>query len=107
MSDLGRERPGALDLDLAEQALDLAGVDQARAEVLGRLRAAGDAVDQAVLGAQAVVAGGDEAGEERVARADGRARLDRAASARAPGRGRLARPARAAASARSSRPARS
>ena len=38
-----------VDLDLARQALDLRGVDQARPEVERRLRAAGHAVQQALL----------------------------------------------------------
>ena len=42
---LGR-KSRALDLDLGRQPVDLRGVDQARAEVLGRLGAAGDAVDR-------------------------------------------------------------
>src|ERR1700743_1935997 len=67
----------ALDLDLAEQALDAIGLHQPRAQVLRGLRAAGDAVGERVLDRLALIAGGDEAGQERVARADRRARLDR------------------------------
>ena len=51
------------------------------AEVLGRLGAAGDAEAQALRRRPAGVAGGDVAGQERVAgadRGDGLARLDRA-----------------------------
>ena len=57
----------ALHLDLPHEPVDLARVDEARSEALGRLGAAGDAEAQALLGHRAGVAGRDEAGEERVA----------------------------------------
>ena len=79
-----QDHPGlrgrALHLDLAEQPFDPFRVDQAGPEVLGGLGAAGDAVGEALLGDVPLVAGGDEARQERVARADGGARLDRAAA---------------------------
>src|SRR4051812_20458532 len=61
---------GALDHHVAEQALDLRRIDEARAQVLGGLRAAGDAEHERLLGGLAAVAGGDEGGQERVARAN-------------------------------------
>ena len=60
-----------------EQPADALAVDQPGAEVLGRLGAAGDPVGKALGGRPAGVAGGDEAGQERVARADRGARLER------------------------------
>src|SRR4051812_24798607 len=75
---LGRQIE-ALDLDLGEQALDAARIDDPRAELLGRVRAARDPVAQALLGRLAGVARRDVAGEEGVARAhrgDRLARLD-------------------------------
>src|SRR6201999_1419494 len=60
-----------------EQTLDLIAVHGPRAEVLGRLRAAGDAVGKALLLAPPLVTRGDVAGDERVARADRGDRLQR------------------------------
>src|SRR5829696_1635313 len=60
-----------------EQALDLDRVDAARTEVLRRLRAAGDRKAEAVLRRPGVVASRDEAGEERISRADRGDGLDR------------------------------
>ena len=63
--------------DPAEQPLDLVAVDEAGAEVLGRLGPAGDAVGEALLRAAPLVAGGHVAGHEGVAGADRRDRLER------------------------------
>src|SRR6478672_10871137 len=63
------------DLDLAHQLVDLARVDQAGAEARRGFRAARDAEAQAFVGRAALVAGRDVAGQEGVARADGRDRL--------------------------------
>src|SRR4051812_38014764 len=60
----------ALDRDLGQQPLNAAGVDDAGAELLGGVRAACDAVAQALLGRPPRVARGHVAGEEGVARAD-------------------------------------
>ena len=64
-------------LDLVEQPLDLAAVDGAGAEVLGRLGAAGDTVGETLLRLTAVVEPGHVAGQEGVAGADRRDRLER------------------------------
>src|SRR3954454_7842086 len=76
-TDLGRELR-ALDLDTVEAPLDLSRIDHPGPEMAGRPRPAGDAVDQAVLRAASAVPRRHEPGQERVARADRRARLDRA-----------------------------
>src|SRR5215208_6476648 len=65
----------ALQTHLGEQPLDLALLDLPRAEVLGRLGAAGDREAQAVLVVAPGVAGRHEAGQEGVAGADRRDRL--------------------------------
>ena len=70
-----RRRARAARLDLGEQPVDPTRIDQPGAEMLGRLRPAGDAEAQAVDRRAARIAGGDVAGEKRVARADGGARL--------------------------------
>src|ERR687896_1362314 len=66
-----------LDAHLREEALDLALLQHAGPEVLRRLRPAGDREAQAVLRVAPAVACRDEAREQRVARADGRDRLER------------------------------
>src|SRR4051794_39518895 len=71
-------RRGTFDLDFAQQALDLVGLDQPGAQMLRGFGATGDREGQRLLHRAALVAGGDEAREERVARADGGPRLDRA-----------------------------
>src|SRR5829696_1106898 len=62
---------------LRDQPLDLALLEHARPEVLGRLGPAGDRETEAVVHLARAVAGGHEAGEERVAGPDGRDRLER------------------------------
>src|SRR5215204_409349 len=60
-------RRNRLQPDLGNHPLDLALLDLAGAEVLGRLGAARDREAQAVVVAAPAVAGGHEAGEEGVA----------------------------------------
>ena len=98
-----RRKLQAFDLDVAQQPVDALRIDQPGAEVLGRLRAAGDAVGEALLGRAAVVARGDEAGQERVAGADRGARLDRPVPPAGRGTAAGRSPWSSAASARSSR----
>src|SRR5829696_2595208 len=66
-----------LDSHLRDQPLDLALLEHARPEVLGRLGPAGDRETEAVVHLARAVTGGHEAGEERVAGPDGRDRLER------------------------------
>src|SRR3954452_3835696 len=68
---LGRLRELA-HVDPAHQLLDLPRVDEPGAEARGRLRTARDAEAQALAGRAPLVAGGDVAGQERVAGADRR-----------------------------------
>ena len=64
------------------QPLDGVGLDEPGAEPVHRLRTARDAEAQAFAGRLVLVARGDVAGEERVARTDRRDRLAAAGSAR-------------------------
>src|SRR5579863_4372785 len=64
-----------LELDLGQQPVHGRRIEQPGAEVLDRFGAARDPVAQALRRRPAKVAGGDVAGQERVARADRRALL--------------------------------
>src|SRR5919198_377448 len=69
--------PQPLHAHARDEPLHLSLLEHARAEVLGRLGPAGHGEAQAVLELTRAVAGGHEPGEEGVARADGRDRLER------------------------------
>src|SRR5688500_12694113 len=75
-SRYARWRLQLVDLHPLQEPLDFPGVQCAGAEVLGRLGAAGDAIRQALARRGALVAGRDVTGQEHVARAHRRDRLE-------------------------------